>query len=597
MPQPKRPAPPSAQRQRPPRRTPRAAATPERPAAKHTPFIGRRVAHPAAEPDHPPTASATPVVLAGFHTAPPPPPGVIPVFFIPPIPPQHQSPEADAGRGPFDVPVLAADVIPIGSAPMGGVFPEWVDVDDGFYYAILEGVVEASDHEDYPGPDVSFEDLPISHYTHDFNFAVRPDPTTDNRYTNLLGVRVMPDGSVQTQRQIDVEWETGLGASNDGNVCSDANKIGNSAGFYSAGHLRRDVIWQWPTLGDRVHVEGRWIWDRGHPPARTEIHPPRIVAVQRHLPDLISTGGGIEPGPSRIATRIDLFASGDGGALYNNRGLVRFAKPVAMAASGPYAIDFVHPLAPPSMSAQLAYSMQVQPGDTFPAAVTITPIGQSRVRIVIPWEQAPDTAVLARTIWLYWDLALGIAPEQLPRVFNVHLNHLHVHNSQDVGNGEYRVFVEAGGKWFFVNELQDAGNILDEGLGDTGDDDIWGIDRNVQVCVLPGDSFRVHAGGWEADGANDVFGHLLDPDRDHDQSLIDDLNNDLLSGTVYTNGGEDDPIGETNSVFGPTDNYGVGPHEDTSRGPKKPGLFLQDTDPNGSFTLHYEITELNILAR
>src|SRR5262249_15936913 len=27
-----------------------------------------------------------------------------------------------------------------------------------------------------------------------------------------------------------------------------------------------------------------WIWDRGHPPANTEIHPPRLVAIRRDLP-------------------------------------------------------------------------------------------------------------------------------------------------------------------------------------------------------------------------------------------------------------------------------------------------------------------------
>src|SRR6266566_7327196 len=47
-------------------------------------------------------------------------------------------------------------------------------------------------------------------------------------------------------------------------------------------HQRREVIWNWPTLSDRVHVEGLWIWDRGHPPADTEIHSPRLVAIQRH---------------------------------------------------------------------------------------------------------------------------------------------------------------------------------------------------------------------------------------------------------------------------------------------------------------------------
>lgn len=37
-----------------------------------------------------------------------------------------------------------------------------------------------------------------------------------------------------------------------------------------------------------MQIEGQWIWDRGHPPAKTEIHPPRLVAIQRDLPAIIS---------------------------------------------------------------------------------------------------------------------------------------------------------------------------------------------------------------------------------------------------------------------------------------------------------------------
>jgi hypothetical protein len=93
------------------------------------------------------------------------------------------------------------------------------------------------------------------------------------------------------------------------------NEKGNSAGFFSAGHERGDVFWNFPTIGDWVHVEGHYVWDRGHPPAEAEIHPPRFLAVKRNLPEQIMIGDS----SLKFATRIDIFASGDGGALMNNR--------------------------------------------------------------------------------------------------------------------------------------------------------------------------------------------------------------------------------------------------------------------------------------
>src|SRR5207249_4478281 len=113
-----------------------------------------------------------------------------------------------------------------------------------------------------PGPHVSFEDVPFTHYTHDFCFHVRPDATPDNRFTNLLGIQVDPKTKKETQQPtIEVEWECGLAASNDGNICAPLNRKGDSAGFYSAGHKRREVLWNWPTANDWVHVVGQWLWD------------------------------------------------------------------------------------------------------------------------------------------------------------------------------------------------------------------------------------------------------------------------------------------------------------------------------------------------
>jgi hypothetical protein len=308
---------------------------------------------------------------------------------------------------------------------------------------------------------------------------VRPDLAPDNRYTNLLGIQVYPDGHKTRQDLIEVEWETGLAASNDGNPLQGPNTSGDSGGFFSAGHRRREIIWNWPTLGDRVHLEGLWIWDRGHPPAETEIHPPRIVVIQRHLPAMTSyRPNPIEPPVPVLATRIDIFASGDGGALRNNRpGQPAFVQRVPMSSKA-YSFRVFNPLPRPNPAARLGWFIVTRPGDTFPVEPEVTattiavppgsplPEQPDYLQVTLPWRSrgVPDTAVCARTMYCYWDEALGVPVDFRPRVFRVTLDDVFVHKSQDVGDGEYRLFVEAAGDWVFVNELPGDDNILDSGL-------------------------------------------------------------------------------------------------------------------------------------
>jgi hypothetical protein len=171
---------------------------------------------------------------------------------------------------------------------LGRIFPEWTEVTA----PVLEGTVTSESRTPQPGehaasfeftPHVTYDDIAFSHFTHDLNIHVAPDPTPDNRYTNLLGIQVevvvddpcadlrrtylrlqtmrvagMPvasnvlhklnaqlaspgcrpvrhEGKVSRQGLIEVEWESGLGADNDGNACAAANRRGDSCGFASAG--------------------------------------------------------------------------------------------------------------------------------------------------------------------------------------------------------------------------------------------------------------------------------------------------------------------------------------------------------------------------
>jgi hypothetical protein len=520
-----------------------------------------------------------------------------------PSPPrQHFSYEADPGK---QCTINLNRFLNLKSADVGPIFPEWKPVNDpaNRILAVLEGTVREAE--------VAFHDAPISHYTHDMTFKVRPDATPDNRYTNLLGVQIDPRTGQRSQQPIiEVEWETGLAAANSGNPFTPPNKAGQSGGFFSAGHQRGQMLSFWPTPGDRVHAEGLWVWDRGHPPALTEIHPPRLVATQRHL---LST---VNPDPSKFAlswsTEIDVFASGDTGAYHNNRpGVPAFVQKVPMNIRD-YTFSMNHIIPKPSPTSQLKWLVVKAPGDTFPGNPTITAIpgNPNSVRITIPWSStgAPNTAVFARTIHLYWEgggAVNGVAPTYKPNTYQVVLQNVKVNDDEDsipFSDGEYRLFANVGSEWFFLNEIPRVSNILDEGVGDIEGGESFAINKPFLVSLPPGsETFRVHADGWEADGIDTVMGRLIDQNHACNSALASALNNIIFSYSVGYHGCRDDPVGIVNRVYSAaTANAATG---QVARAPSQGPVFTEDpcqvnTNPNNDYVLQYTISKINrVLTR
>lgn len=500
-------------------------------------------------------------------------------------PGRRRSIVADTSYDSCRVPVKVAGV-PMAAVDAGPAYPQWVPV-VGEAPAILEGIVRAKINRPDQGPAVAVGDLPTAHHTHDFCYHVEPDPTPDNRFTDLLGVQVHAGGLETFQKYIGIEWESGVGADNDGNPASAPNRRGDSYGYFSYGHRRGEVFWNWLTEGDRVHLEGRWIWDRGHPPSKIEIHPARFVAATRHLPEIWSPDGRSEG----LATRTDVYGSGDGGAVRNNLpGLPAWVPRVPMSEKN-YTFEIAHAIPRPSPDAVLRWAVETRPGDTFPAAPEIRETGPGAVRVTVPWgtRQAPDTAVFGRTIRLYWDggdakTATGV------RRFKVTLEDIRFKKTHDLGSGEYRIFAEVGGQWIFLNEFLPAEDILKVAT-DVGH--VWNIGRSFDVAVNPGDSFRVHAGGWEADGINQYFGHLVDPD-----AVCDEPFKTLLGDNVWPMlwaGSRDDSAGNIREIHGTDGDFRAGAHAVTSTGAPEEEIDVwtgEDTDPHDTFVMRYRVEEL-----
>ena len=491
--------------------------------------------------------------------------------------------------------------------PIVKVLPQWRGVGDRgtqreaiSSYRVLEGVVNTNNTE------VSFEDMPFTHFTHDFYFHVNPDPP----FRYLLGVQ---NGRVQ--EDMEVEWESGIGQNDneEENPAVPHNIRGDSYGFYTAGHKSRDEIWNWPTRYDWVHVEGQWIWDRGHPPAHTEIHPPRVVAIQRNLPDKFEPSSGTY----FFATRCDVYANGDGNVMWNNKGVHSFAKKVEMS-DRDYVIVFRHSIKRPTTTARLKAVWKNQSGNTFSKqpAVAIyengtADIPEPHVVVTLPWksENVQDNAVFAKTLFLYWDdfASHGIPSNYRMKTVEVKINKVTILDKEegdDADPGEYRLFVDVGGKWLFLNEYTGANNILTHGLGRVWDTKYsllhpfihqpgdaannFTFSQSFYLYVPEGKKFRIHFSGWEADYANGRFGRIIDPYMacERAKQWVESRVNGM---DLYRQGCLDDPIGHVSVNLSYHDintrQYNL---KSTGQRNEEPGQ-CPDSNPNESFQAFFQI--------
>lgn len=398
----------------------------------------------------------------------------------------------------------------------GLIIPEWKPVRHHHDNVVFEGTVIKTPNTVSINTHISAEDFPLYHYTHDFSFNAIPDIYPDKRYENLLNyiITLHDDGTADTtlSEHLHIEWETGLGAMQKNNPCAEKNRKGESCGFFTSGHERKDIIWNFPTIGDWVHVEGLWVWDRGHPPFQTEIHPMRLIAIRRNLPEKI-----LHPDTQKEiwATRIDLYAKGDGGALYNN--LPEQPPFVHRVNIGEKNYDFlIRPVIPkPSLFASLKYIIYTQKGHTFPKPIMINHTRNERfedaLHILIPWKGLSDTFTLAQTIFAFWDENNGKRNDYKIYTYRVTLEEMIFHRRKEfISRSEFRATAEVGGKYLFLNEWFGRNDILTTGMGKTYRKR-WKLNLSFDVHLSESAEFRVHANCWEADGVDRILGNLFDP--------------------------------------------------------------------------------------
>ena len=428
--------------------------------------------------------------------------------------------------------------------------PSWVSVEAADQAKIAEGIIRKSA--------VTHTDFPTNHESHDWNYHVFLDPQYQvmNSDANEL------EGS---ERWMEMEWET----------------------------KQLDMRF-WPMVDDRTWTLGRWIFDCGHPPYRTEIHPPKVVAFSRVDPHVFRG----DTAPSHT-NKIYLFANPNGGYFYDG---IR----------GTYEFDLPLPPRPSASATPFAEVVEttfggVAPTFTLPAATSPTTgvIAPIRLQLLRPQmlqftaagrstpRSVPRSTFPGReVVRVKWDLSgvgdngrwnlykdslssrpggrspmfgavLAAGWREKPaiskgyRVLRVTFDNIKVNSDHDpLASGEWRMWGAANGNWFQI-----------AGLGDVDDGDTVQINKIVNVMVPDDGQLAVTATGWESDPMDDNF-RMASPGLG---STID-----------FGNLDENDDIGSFYFKYGPAQNFGIGSHDDKSTA--------------GDYQIRYRIEEVQRIA-
>lgn len=426
--------------------------------------------------------------------------------------------------------------------PVTRIDPEWAPVYGGNYtYVVAEGEITSSKIT------VTHHDWPFSHDSHDNNFHVDLDPS----YSGLASTAhpLQDNGKYNVQ----MEWE--IGSENFG----DTDRFPNAF---------------WPWVWDRVWMEGRWVYDCAHfnfhpgPPPhgtgyRTELHPSSAVAFTRNEPAIFP--GENNKWSSAAVTYI--YIHGEGG--YHNT-------PVG---GRNYEFDIPMPPKPSTLpTLQLRYNIIGLPFGG-PAPILTAKLQENKAHVVVPLSGIPASTALkyGAIVAAKWFDPSGPPPTEEFRTLRVTFDSIKINEDHDWGSGEWKnLWVGVNGKW-----IELSGPSGHYGLNDVDDVEVKRFptgSKNVTVTVPENGELRIKTTGWESDN-DSYFGHgylwyLALP-------FYSPFGPDKL-GALNDN----DKIGFMQAIYNATDNFGIGPQNETS---------IRDgpSDTNEDFTLNYRIEQLS----
>lgn len=391
----------------------------------------------------------------------------------------------------------------------GGLFgvqrllPQWTSVEASDTPQVIEGMVLKSK--------ISHTDMPTYHTSHDLNFNVQVDPP----YERFHSVGSKERGFIE------MEWE-----------------INFIPPLY------------WPVEGDRIWLMGRWVFDCGHPPFRTELHPVKALATTRLEPTII-------PGDKTPAYTNATFIYLHGRGGY-------YDAPV-----GDRAYRMVVPLPTrPSAKAQFYAKVHNLPLGGPPPQLTPL-LAKNQLQIDYPLalkDASPNRKFAAKVVagWREPVLTQGY------RTLKVTFDSLKILNSHDPNpTGRWNVFIRAGGMWLAVPVLDK----VKEG-------DILPIQQSVTLTVPENGGLGIQTSGWESD-CDDAF-------RKRDDKIVMATEvGQLPQNAMKCLTDDNDPLGIILQNYTARENFGIGKHAQlTEPSPKDPEHTA------GDFRLNYRIEEV-----
>jgi hypothetical protein len=402
----------------------------------------------------------------------------------------------------------------------------------------------------------------------------------DDSENGLLSDANDSDLNDGTPDLIEMEWETGIRPTD---KRSDSDIARDSTITFPE--------WAWPSVGDRVWVDGYFIFDCAHPKQingvdhfLTEIHPPRAIASMReqvrNLP-----GVGLVP-----VTETDLYIHGRSGYVSDFLcGQISSPSPYpspppncqgkGTPIDGPFSFDIPVPVKPPAApGAHLVSFVEDGPGNTITITPTLAPHPATDptsvgVSIDLSLSGVTPDDVYARKIYIGW----SVAPTAPIRHFRLTLNKAKLfddHRSQGEGFGDVRVGDEdcacsfvwmnldrAPHEWFRLTGYDlptDDGEDHTNTLDDWDDNQVDGSGElnfsgpTFDFFILNGQSFTLKVNGYGQNCYDSVFG-------EHD--LVTG-GADLALCKILLQG-DNDQFDHLDQTFGFPD-YGVGEQELTS---------------------------------
>ncbi len=341
-----------------------------------------------------------------------------------------------------------------------------------------------------------------NHDSHDIDFAITLDPGQEDllSYNDQLGV----------------EWESGIKT------------------FEKSGDGQNPTYprWAWPSDGDRVWVEGHWVFDCGHPENglfRSEIHPPRAVASMRNQAAPLR-GTGVTPVP---VTLTDLHISGRGGYMVQqlNCGPSITLGPYGDTCGQPTApadasykttpindTDFTFavclPPRPPNAVFQSHWELgPINTVNVDPRVIEVAATGacatadgfdhtrMANVTVPLRGTQTPPEAVYGRRIYAGWVAAPDALPQR--RRLTVLSTNLTEDHDLDPGDGELSFWWvnvnRAPAAWMRLSNFANGDMNHYDDETSFGDGEMSYTGASADFYLRPGQSFNVRSRGYEQD--------------------------------------------------------------------------------------------------